>query len=39
MAMAFGVLSTVVPGISVDDPSVVSKSWPAYWEMIEGLRA
>jgi len=31
LAMAFGVLGTVVPGIDVADPGVVSKSWPAYW--------
>lgn len=38
MAMAFGVLSTVVDGIEIDDPTVVTKSWPDYWDMIEGLR-
>ena len=26
--MAFGVLATVVEGIDVDDPDVVTKSWP-----------
>ena len=31
LAMAFGVLGTVVPGIAVADPGVVSKSWPGYW--------
>lgn len=32
LAMAFGVLGTVVPGIVVADPGVVSKSWPGYWD-------
>lgn len=31
LAMAFGVLTTVVDGIVLDDPSVVTKSWPDYW--------
>ncbi len=31
LAMAFGVLATVVEGIEVLDPDVVSKSWPDYW--------
>ncbi|MET0459364.1 MAG: 3-phosphoshikimate 1-carboxyvinyltransferase [Ilumatobacteraceae bacterium] len=31
LAMAFGVLATVVPGIAVADPDVVSKSWPSFW--------
>ena len=25
-------------GIVVDEPEVVSKSWPGFWSMIEGLR-
>jgi 3-phosphoshikimate 1-carboxyvinyltransferase len=32
LAMAFGVLGAVVPGIEVEDPSVVSKSWPTFWD-------
>ena len=31
LAMAFGVLGAVVPGIEVADPDVVSKSWPDFW--------
>ncbi|NDC44882.1 MAG: hypothetical protein EBZ55_02185, partial [Actinobacteria bacterium] len=31
LAMAFGILGTVVDGIILDDPSVVSKSWPNFW--------
>ncbi len=32
LAMAFGVLGTLVEGIDVEDPSVVSKSWPGFWK-------
>ena len=31
LAMAFGVLGTVVDGVEVTDPGVVSKSWPEFW--------
>jgi 3-phosphoshikimate 1-carboxyvinyltransferase len=31
LAMAFGVLGTVVEGVAVTDPGVVSKSWPDFW--------
>jgi 3-phosphoshikimate 1-carboxyvinyltransferase len=33
LAMAFGVLGTVVDGIEVRDPGVVSKSWPEFWSV------
>jgi 5-enolpyruvylshikimate-3-phosphate synthase len=33
--MAFGVLGTVVDGIEVEDPSVVTKSWPDFWQMLD----
>jgi len=32
LAMAFGVLGTVVEGVEVCDPGVVSKSWPGFWD-------
>lgn len=35
LAMAFGVLGSMVPGIDVEDPDVVSKSWPDYWTMLD----
>lgn len=38
LAMAFGVLGTVVPGITVLSPDVVSKSWPEFWTMLDGMR-
>ncbi|MEX2627917.1 MAG: 3-phosphoshikimate 1-carboxyvinyltransferase [Ilumatobacteraceae bacterium] len=31
LAMAFAVLGAAVEGIEVDDPDVVSKSWPSFW--------
>jgi 3-phosphoshikimate 1-carboxyvinyltransferase len=31
LAMAFGVLGTLIEGVSLDDPTVVSKSWPGFW--------
>jgi len=37
LAMAFAVAGTVVDGIEIADPEVVSKSWPAYWQMLDGL--
>jgi 3-phosphoshikimate 1-carboxyvinyltransferase len=37
LAMAFGVVGTVVDGIEIADPEVVSKSWPAYWQMLDGV--
>lgn len=38
LAMAFGVIGTMVDGVEVDDPDVVSKSWPGFWTMLDGLR-
>lgn len=38
LAMAFGVLDRVTPGgLTIDDPSVVSKSWPGFWQMLTTL--
>jgi 3-phosphoshikimate 1-carboxyvinyltransferase len=31
LAMAFGVLGTLIEGVGLDDPTVVSKSWPGFW--------
>lgn len=38
MAMAFAVLGSVVDGITVDEPAVVSKSWPQFWSAVDSLR-
>lgn len=39
LAMAFGVLGSASGGIDVEDPDVVSKSWPGYWSMLDELHA
>ena len=39
LAMAFGLLALVVDGIEVSDPSVVSKSWPGYWDALGAIAA
>ncbi len=35
LAMAFGMLATLVEGIEIEDPGVVSKSWPGFWGMLD----
>ncbi len=37
LAMAFGVLGSAVDGIVVEDPAVVTKSWPGFWSMLEAV--
>lgn len=37
LAMAFGLLGLVVDGIEIEDPAVVSKSWPGFWDVLEDL--
>ena len=37
LAMAFGLLGLVVDGIEIDNPTVVSKSWPEFWSVLEAL--
>jgi 3-phosphoshikimate 1-carboxyvinyltransferase len=39
LAMAFGVLGSAFDGIVVEQPNVVSKSWPGYWSMLDELGA
>jgi 3-phosphoshikimate 1-carboxyvinyltransferase len=34
LAMALGVLGLVVAGVEVEDPAVVSKSWPGFWDAL-----
>jgi 3-phosphoshikimate 1-carboxyvinyltransferase len=38
LAMAFGLIGLRVAGVEIDDPRVVSKSWPRYWDMLGSLR-
>jgi 3-phosphoshikimate 1-carboxyvinyltransferase len=37
IAMAFSLLGQVQQGIVIDAPQVVDKTWPRFWEMLEGL--
>jgi 3-phosphoshikimate 1-carboxyvinyltransferase len=37
LAMALSLIGLRVEGIVIDDASVVSKSWPRYWEMLDAL--
>ncbi len=39
LAMAYGVVGAVVPGVRVSDPDVVSKSWPGYWDVRDAVVA
>jgi 3-phosphoshikimate 1-carboxyvinyltransferase len=37
MAMAFALAGLRVPGVVIRDPGCVSKTWPAYFSVLEGL--
>ena len=37
LAMAFAVLGAVIGGVDIVEPAVVSKSWPAFWSMLESF--
>lgn len=37
MAMAFAVASTVLPGIRINDPDVVRKTFPHFWMRLESI--
>lgn len=39
LAMSFAVLAARVDGIQIDDPNVVSKSWPDFWRVREEMAA
>jgi 3-phosphoshikimate 1-carboxyvinyltransferase len=39
LAMAFAVLGARVPGVEIEDPNVVTKSWPGYWAIRESMLA
>jgi 3-phosphoshikimate 1-carboxyvinyltransferase len=38
MAMAFAVLGLVVPGIELDEPECVAKTFPDFFEVLDQLR-
>jgi 3-phosphoshikimate 1-carboxyvinyltransferase len=37
MALAFSVAGAVIPGMQIENPIVVAKSFPDYWEKIQSL--
>jgi 3-phosphoshikimate 1-carboxyvinyltransferase len=37
MAMAFAIAGLRIPGLLIADPDCVSKSFPAYWDLLESL--
>ena len=37
IAMSFAILGLAHKGIEIADPQVVSKTWPGFWEMLDGL--
>lgn len=39
VAMAFALLGCFVPGMSIDDPGCVAKSYPAFWNDLAAVRA
>jgi 3-phosphoshikimate 1-carboxyvinyltransferase len=38
MAMSFALLGLRVPGIEIEDPGCVAKTFPGYWDTLDGLR-
>jgi len=39
LAMSFGLLGLVVDGIEVEEPDVVTKSWPGFWDALDEIPA
>jgi 3-phosphoshikimate 1-carboxyvinyltransferase len=39
MAMSFALLGLLEPGITVDDPDVVAKTFPGFWDQLARLRS
>jgi 3-phosphoshikimate 1-carboxyvinyltransferase len=37
MAMSFALAGLRIPGVTIRDPACVRKTWPGYFEMLEGL--
>lgn len=37
MAMSFSVLGAKVPGVTIEDPKCVSKSFPEFWDIFENI--
>jgi 3-phosphoshikimate 1-carboxyvinyltransferase len=39
MAMSFALLGLRRPGIEIEDPECVAKTFPGFWDVLEGLRS
>ncbi|MBT8202467.1 MAG: 3-phosphoshikimate 1-carboxyvinyltransferase [Acidimicrobiia bacterium] len=39
MAMAFAVAGLRIPGVAIEDPEVVAKTWPEFFDVLETLRS
>ena len=37
MAMAFALAGLRIPGVEIEDPDCVAKTWPDYFEALEAL--
>jgi 3-phosphoshikimate 1-carboxyvinyltransferase len=37
LAMALSLVGLLVAGVEIEDPDVVSKSWPQWWQSLDGL--
>ncbi|HSJ85050.1 MAG TPA: 3-phosphoshikimate 1-carboxyvinyltransferase [Acidimicrobiia bacterium] len=37
IAMSFALIGLVMPGIEIAEPKVVAKTWPEYWDVLDGL--
>ncbi len=37
--MSFALLGLRAPGIAIADPGCVAKTFPGYWDTLDGLRA
>jgi 5-enolpyruvylshikimate-3-phosphate synthase len=36
--MSLALIGLVTPGVVINNPMVVSKSWPEYWQMLGALK-
>ena len=37
MAMSFAVAGAKIPGVTIQNPQVISKSFPEFWDKLESL--
>jgi len=37
IAMSFALAGLRIPGVEIDDPDVVAKTWPAFWNMLASI--